>query len=144
MSLPAADKSVWEIKMKGGRAPLRSAGCVFSVAVYRGKQCQPAAPPAMQELAFPHTPRGVDPGHLGLFVSKGCILGSRWEGCPPLGTFFLRLCWASLFKNSPAEATPGNPVSAQDWVLFRREQRVLMALGKAPKRKPHLLMSFLS
>jgi hypothetical protein len=27
MSLPAADKSVWEIKIRGGGVPLRSAGC---------------------------------------------------------------------------------------------------------------------
>lgn len=52
MSLPAADKSVWEIKMKGGGVPLRSAGCLVSVAVYRGKQCQPADP-ALLERAFP-------------------------------------------------------------------------------------------
>lgn len=77
MSLPVADKSVWEIKMKGGGVPLRSAGCLVSVAVYRGKHCQPAGPAYHAGAGFPTPPSGVDPHHLGLFVSKGCFLGSR-------------------------------------------------------------------
>lgn len=67
MSLPAADKSVWEIKMEGGGVPLRSAVSLVSVAVYRGKQCQPAGPACRLELAFPHPLVGWIP------VTWGCL-----------------------------------------------------------------------
>lgn len=76
MSLPAADKPVWEIRMKGGGVPPRSASCVVSVAVYQGKQCQLAGPACHAGAGVPTPPR-ANPGHLGLFVSKACILGSR-------------------------------------------------------------------
>ena len=49
-------------------------------------------------LRFP-TPRRVDPGHPGLFFTAGCVLRSRWEGCPLLGTF-LGLCRANLLEKS--------------------------------------------
>lgn len=44
--------------------PLRSAGCLVSVAVYRGKQCQPAGPACHAGAGFPTPPGGVDLGHL--------------------------------------------------------------------------------
>lgn len=101
MSLPAADKSVWEIKMKGGGVPLRSAGCVVSVAVYRGKQCQLAGPACHAGAGVPTPPSRrilVTWGCLSLklaFWGAGGKAAHLWE------LFFsLRLCWASLFKNS--------------------------------------------
>lgn len=70
MSLPAADKSVWEIKMEGGGVPLRSAVSLVSVAVYRGKQCQPAGPACRLELAFPHPLVGWIPFTWGCLSPK--------------------------------------------------------------------------
>lgn len=69
------ERSVSKEKVELG-VPLRSSGCLVSVAVYRGKHCQPAGPACRVGAGFPTPPSGVDPSHLGLFVSKGCILGS--------------------------------------------------------------------
>lgn len=96
MSLPAADKSVWEIKMKGGRVPLRSAGCVVSVAVYRGKQCQLAGPARLAGAGVPRPPSRrilVTWGCLSLklvFWGAGRKAAHLWELFPPevvLGKF---------------------------------------------------------
>ena len=60
-----------------------------------GKQ----SPALGQPRLFPTPACLVDPGHLALCFSAGRILGSRWEGCPPLGTS-LGLCRAGLLGNS--------------------------------------------
>lgn len=102
MSLPAADKSVWEIKMRGGGVPLRSASCVVSVAVYRGKQGQLAGPACRDGAGFPTPPRGWNLVTWGCLSLKVAFWGAGRKAAHLCGLFFpLRLCWASLFRNSP-------------------------------------------
>ena len=76
-------------------------------------------------LRFP-TPRRVDPGHPGLFFTAGCVLRSRWEGCPLLGTF-LGLCRANLLEKSlGVHPSLCSPLWAQE-VSSSSKQRVWLA-----------------
>lgn len=66
MSLPAADKPVWEIKMKGAGC-LREVLAVWFLLLYtKANNVSLLAPPAMLELEFPHL--------LGrILVTWGCL-----------------------------------------------------------------------
>lgn len=95
MSLPAADKSVWEIKMKGGGVPLRSAGCVVSVAVHWGKQCRPAGPayqpagPAYRAWGvLPTPPEGWIQVTLGCLSLQIAFWGAGRRATHPWGLFW--------------------------------------------------------